>query len=296
MNRTKGASVSTVLCTLCSELSFHFSLFNLSEVRMLGRIFSIMSGKGGVGKSTLSTSLAVYYARMGKQVALLDGDIGQRCADLMLNVQDRVVYDLGDVADKSCQLKEALLPHPALPNLSLLAAPQMLNASDVKRKAMDKIITNLAEASDILLLDAPAGIGKGLKNLLGETAEPVIIATPDDVCIRDAERLAALLSQREEPRPSLVLNRVRPMWVRRGLVAPPDQIAMALDMPLMGVIPESAKIYKALLRHETALGCGDRKVADAIEVIAARLLGADAPLPEYAPSAMLRFFNRGGEA
>ena len=78
----------------------------------------------------------------------------------------------------------------------------MMAPSDVKRKAMDRIITNLAEASDILLLDAPAGIGKGLKNLLGETAEPVIIATPDDVCIRDAERLAALLSQREEPRPS----------------------------------------------------------------------------------------------
>ena len=133
----------------------------MSEVSKVGRIYSIMSGKGGVGKSTLSSSLAVYYARMGKQVTLLDGDIGQRCADLMLNVQDRVVYDLGDVADKNCELKEALLPHPALPNLTLLAAPQMMTPSDVKRKAMDRIITDLAEASDILLLDAPAGIGKG---------------------------------------------------------------------------------------------------------------------------------------
>ncbi len=255
-----------------------------------------MSGKGGVGKSTLSASLAVYYARMGKRVVLLDGDIGQRCADLMLNVQDRVVYDLGDVADKTCKLEEALLPHPALPNLSLLAAPQILTVSDVKRKAMDKIITRLSEQADILLLDAPAGIGKGLKNLLGVTAEPVIVATPDDISIRDAERLSALLAQMEEPHPSLVLNRVRPMWVRRGLIAPPDQLALALDMPLMGVIPESTKIYKALLRHETALDCGDGKVEKAIEVIAARLLGADAPLPEYAPSAMLRFFNRGGEA
>ena len=255
-----------------------------------------MSGKGGVGKSTLAASLAIYYARTGKQVVLLDGDIGQRCADLMLNVQDRVVYDLGDVADKSCELSEALLPHPAWPNLSLLAAPQMLNASDVKRKAMDKIITKLEQESDILLLDAPAGIGRGLKNLLGTTAEPVIVATPDDVCIRDAERLAALLHQMEEPRPALVLNRVRSMWVRRGLITPPEQLALALDMPLMGVIPESTKICKALLRHETALDCGDRNVARAIEVTAARLLGADAPLPEYAPSAMLRFFNRGGEA
>ncbi|MBQ7656410.1 MAG: P-loop NTPase [Clostridia bacterium] len=262
----------------------------------MGRIFSIMSGKGGVGKSTLSVSLAEFYARTGKTVVLLDGDIGQRCADLMLNVQDRVVYDLGDVADKTCKLEEALLPHPVLPTLSLLAAPQILTVSDVKRKAMDKIITQLSERSDILLLDAPAGIGKGLKNLLGTTAEPVVVVTPDDVCIRDAERLSALLSQMEEPRPSLVLNRVRPMWVRRRLIPSPEQIAQTLDMPLLGVIPESTKIYRALLRHETALDCGDKKVANAIEVIAARMLGADAPLPEYAPSAVLRFFNRGGEA
>ena len=262
----------------------------------MGRIFSIMSGKGGVGKSTLSAALAEYYARMGKRVVLMDGDIGQRCADLMLNVQDRVVYDLGDVAEKSCELDQALLPHPCLPALSLLAAPQILTVSDVKRKAMDRIITRLSGRSDILLLDAPAGIGKGLKNLLGSTAEPVIVATPDDVSIRDAERLTVLLAQMEEPRPSLVLNRVRPMWVRKGLILPPAQIALNLDMPLMGAIPESVKVYKALLRHETPLSCGDKNVVNAVEVIAARLLGADAPLPEYAPSPMLRFFNRGGEA
>ena len=97
----------------------------------MGRIFSVMSGKGGVGKSTLSAALAEYYARMGNRVVLLDGDIGQRCADLMLNIQDRVVYDLGDVAEKNCELDQALLPHPSLSGLSLLAAPQMLTVSDV---------------------------------------------------------------------------------------------------------------------------------------------------------------------
>ena len=262
----------------------------------MGRIFSVMSGKGGVGKSTLSAALAEYYARMGKRVVLMDGDIGQRCADLMLNVQDRVVYDLGDVAEMNCELDQALLQHPRLPALSLLAAPQMMAVSDVKRKAVGKIIASLSEQSDILLLDAPAGIGKGLKNLLGSTADPVIVATLDVVSIRDAERLSALLIQKEEPHPLLVLNRVRPMWVRKGLIPPPAQIAQYLDMPLMGVIPESVKIYKALLKHETPLNCGDKNVVDAVEVIAARLLGADAPLPEYAPSPMLRFFYRGGEA
>ena len=262
----------------------------------MGRTFVILSGKGGVGKSTLAAALAEFYARQGKTVALLDGDMGLRCADLMLDMQDRVIYDLGDAAEKTCKLDEALVAHPTLPNLSLLAAPQMMNASDVKRKEVGRIITRLSDEKDILLLDAPAGIGKGLKNLLGAAAEPVIVATPDDVCVRDAEKLISVLSQREEPRPVIVFNRVQKKLVRKGTMTAPDVLAEALDVPLMGVIPESPKIYQALLRHEGALHCGDPKVVRAVEVIAARLLGADAPMEKYAPSAMLRFFARGGEA
>ena len=255
-----------------------------------------MSGKGGVGKSTLSTALAEFYARQGKRVALLDGDTGLRCADLMLNMQDRIIYDLGDVMDQTCEMDQALTAHPRYPSLRLLAAPQMLSASDMKRKEMGRIITRLCDQTDVLLLDAPAGIGRGLKNLLGAAAEPVIVATPDDVCVRDAERLGSLLTQREEPRPMIVFNRVSKRLVRRGEMAAPEQLALYLDMPLMGIIPESPKIYRALLRHETALNAEDPKVTQAIEVTAARLLGADAPLETYAPSAVLRFFTRGGEA
>lgn len=255
-----------------------------------------MSGKGGVGKSTLSTALAEFYARQGKRVALLDGDTGLRCADLMLNMQDQVIYDLGDLADKICDMDAALLPHPRYPTLRLLAAPQMLFASDLKRKEMGRIITLLSDETDILILDAPAGIGRGLKNLLGAAAEPVIVATPDDVCVRDAERLCSLLALREEPRPSIVFNRVSKKLVRRGEMKAPDQLAAYLDVPLMGIIPESPKIYRALLRHETALEADDPKVNRAIEVTAARLLGADAPLEVYAPSAVMSFFSRGGEA
>ncbi len=262
----------------------------------MGRIFAIMSGKGGVGKSTLAAALGEYYARQGKSVTLLDGDIGLRCADIMLGVQDRVIYDLGDLAEKECSLEQALIPHPTIPNLNLLAAPQMLSASDVKKKAMGRILETLCEQTDILLLDAPAGIGRGLKNLLGNVADPVIVATPDDVCIRDAEKLCMLLTQMEEPRPVLVLNRVSRRLVRKGVMPAPAQLAQSLDMELMGALPESRKIYQALLRHESVLNCGDSRVIRAIEVIAARLLGADAPLPEYGKSPMLRFFDRRSEA
>lgn len=254
-----------------------------------------MSGKGGVGKSTLAVALAEFYARQGKKVVLLDGDVGLRCADLMMNMQDRVIFDLGDLMEKDGKLKHALVQRPDLPNLSLLAAPQALNASDMKKKKMAHVIARLSKAADVVLLDAPAGIGRGLKNLMGAEAEPVIVATPDDVCLRDAERLISILSQREEPRPVIVFNRVRKPLVLRGEMPAPSQLAAALDVPLMGVIPESPKIYQALLRHESALACGDRRVYSAIEVIAARLLGADAPIERYEPSAVLRFFARGGE-
>lgn len=262
----------------------------------MGHIFSIMSGKGGVGKSTLAAALAEFYAREGKKVVLLDGDTGLRCADLLLGLQDRVVYDLGDVTEKNCDAETAAVEAPGIPGLKLLAAPQMMRASDMKAKDVGRIVTRLSEENDIVLLDAPAGIGRGLKNLLGAAAEPVIVATPDDVCVRDAEQLADLLTRREEPRPVIVFNRVNPRLVRKGEMTPPDVLAASLDLPLAGVIPESPKVYRALLQHATPMQCGDMRFVRAVEGIAGRLLGADVPLEQYAPSAILQFFNRGGKS
>ena len=262
----------------------------------MSRIFAIMSGKGGVGKSTLAAALAECYARRGLRTVLMDGDVGLRCADLMLGMQDRIIYDLGDLAENNCPLEQVLVKHPALPALSLIAAPQMISASDLKRKDLGRIITQLSSGVDMLILDAPAGIGRGLKNLLGAAAEPVIVVTPDDVCLRDAERLAALLTEREEPRPVAVFNRVNKSLVRRGEMRSPAQLAALLDLPLMGAIPDSPKVYQALLRHESVLHCGDRRVEKAVERLAARLLGEDVPQEYYEPSAVLRFFTRGGEA
>ena len=262
----------------------------------MARIFAIMSGKGGVGKSTISAALAECYARQDKRVTLVDGDIGLRCADLMLNLQNQVIYDLGDLMEKECSLDKALVHPMHLPNLSLLAAPQMMRPSDVKSKDLGKIIARLADRQDIVILDAPAGIGRGLKNLLGAQAESMIVATPDDVSIRDAERLGMLLSEKGEMHPGLILNRVRKKLIKTGEMVAPQALAESLDMPLMGVIPESEKIYRALLRHESALHCEDKAVLQAVENLAARLLGEDAPMPDYRPSPVWRFFNRGGES
>ncbi len=261
----------------------------------MGRIFALMSGKGGVGKSTLAAALAECYARRDMRTVLLDGDIGLRCADLMLGMQDRVIYDLGDLAEKSCAMEQALVRHPKLPSLFLVAAPQMLSASDLKRKDLGRIITRLSEKADMLIIDAPAGIGRGLKNLLGAAAEPVIVATPDDVCLRDAEKLNMLLTQQEEPRPVLAVNRVNRKLVRLGEMRTPAQLAAILDMPLIGAVPDSPKVYRALLNHKGAMHCGDAKVASAIEHMSARLIGEDVPLERYRHSAFLSLFMEGDE-
>ena len=241
----------------------------------MARIFSIMSGKGGVGKSTLASSLARYFAGRGLRTVLIDGDIGLRCADLMLDVQDRVVFDLGDVKEQLCPTEQALIRPTGTENLFLLAAPQMLRPSDIKAKEISKLIEKLSADHDIILLDAPAGIGRGLKNLLGADSTPIIVATPDDVSLRDAEKTAMLLQE-------------------KGEMLSPAQIAMSLDMPLTGVIEESPAVYRALLQHKCALECGDEKVRQAIENIASRLLGADTPLPEYKLPSRRRFLWFGG--
>lgn len=261
----------------------------------MGKIFAIMSGKGGVGKSTIAAALAEYYARQGKSTVLLDGDTGLRCADLMLNVQDRVLYDLGDVVEKNCTVQQALVQPQDLRLLSLLAAPQLMKPSDLKAKELGRIITVLSEEKDVVILDAPAGVGRGLKNLLGAAAEPVIVATPDDVSVRDAEKLGQMLNQRDEPHPGIVFNRVSPSLIRRGQMTPPQTLAQALDMPLLGILPDSPGVYRALLGRRRMLDCGDEQWVNALATLARRLMGQEAPLPEYRPSAVLRFFHRGGE-
>ena len=262
----------------------------------MSRIFALMSGKGGVGKSTLAAAMAVYYARQHLRVTLLDGDIGLRCVDLMLGLQDRVIYDLGDLMEKRCLPEQALVSPEEMPGLSLLAAPQLMKASDIKGKELAALIAQLSAETDILLIDAPAGVGRGLKNVLGAHARPILVVTPDDVSLRDAERLSSILAEREEERPGLIVNRARPRLIRRGEMMAPAAMAQVLDLPLLGVLPESEKMYRAFLRHESPLDCGDHAVADAVACAASRMLGADTPLPDYGPRPFLRFLERKGGA
>ena len=262
----------------------------------MGKAILITSGKGGVGKSTLAAAIAVDLARRGRRTVLVDADIGLRCADLMLNMQDRVVYDLGDILDGSVHTERALSLCPDVPGLKLLAAPQMMTAGEISGKDMRKLVARLKEKNDYVVIDCPAGIGRSTKNVLGCADETVIVCTMDDVSLRDAERLSGLLTKDREAHPFVVFNKTELSLITSGAVPMPKDLALALDMPLLGVIPFSMEVARSVYEHRTALTCTKAHVNRAIENICRRLTGESVPLPEYRLSLRARLRRKGGEA
>ncbi len=260
----------------------------------MGKAFMIASGKGGVGKSTLAAALAVTFARQDVSCILIDADAGLRCADLLLDLQDHVVFDLQDLASGECTADQALVQHPLYPSLWLLAAPQLVKASDMRAKEIRRAVELLKQQADVVLLDCPAGLGRNLKNVLGSADQTLLVATPDDVSVRDIQRMDYLLGERGEARPGLILNRVSKKLIHLSEMQPPHIIAESLDLPLLGVLPESQAIYRALLQRKTAADCADAAVRNALQNIAMRMLGAQIPLPHYRKSAVRSFFSRGG--
>ncbi|MBO2517667.1 MAG: septum site-determining protein MinD, partial [Clostridiales bacterium] len=155
----------------------------------MGKAILITSGKGGVGKSTICAAIALDLAGRGKRVVLADADVGLRCADLMLHMQDRVVYDMGDYLEGNAGLEQVLVTHPYYPTLLLMAAPQLMSASDIKKKEMRALMSRLKEQNDFVLIDGPAGIGRSTRNAFFCADEVILVCTPDDISVRDGERV-----------------------------------------------------------------------------------------------------------
>ena len=258
--------------------------------KYMGTAWIIASGKGGVGKSTLSACLGMEIARNGQRVCIVDADIGLRDQDVLLGVQDCIVYDILDVANGICPVDDALVvPKPdALPNLSLLPASQFARAKELEAKAFRKILRTLKSNFDHVLIDAPAGIERSLRGLLSnEINECVLVCTPDDVCIRNAERTASVLRKKGLTAQRVIVNRLNPDYIRRGEMYAAQTVALTLDMPLLGEIPKDAEIYRALLHHQSVREMGTR--------IALRMTtDEDVPLPEYGQKRTLfqRLFQR----
>lgn len=241
--------------------------------------YAIASGKGGVGKSTITANLGAALSARGKKVVLLDADIGLRSLDALLSLENNIVYDIIDVAERICDLDQALFPCEAYPNLFLLPAAQFRRAKALEPKELRKIILGLRYRFDYILIDCPAGIERGLRNVLNAGVdEMILVVTPDDVAVRSAERALQVIDSKNLPRPRLIVNRLDADLIHTGEMMSARTVSEVMDLTLLGEIPEDKTFCRAMLHHSLlyAYQCEAR---NAIQRIANRLTGVDVPFP-----------------
>ena len=249
------------------------------EESTLSGTFLIASGKGGVGKSTLAAGLGAALASLGSSTVILDADIGLRGQDALLGLENQVVYDLLDVISGDCELEQALLPVPRVSGLWLLPAAQFARARALDAKSLRRVIRSLRTEHDFVLIDCPAGIERGFRNVANTgICEPILVTSPDDISMRDAERACSILQEKTEGRPRLIVNRLNADLVHTGEMYSAETVAQTLDCPLLAEIPEDPLVYRALLRHTSfmQLDCPARQ---AVIRAARRLRGEDVPFP-----------------
>ncbi|MBE5768329.1 MAG: septum site-determining protein MinD [Clostridiales bacterium] len=259
--------------------------------RSQAKVWLIASGKGGVGKSTLSSSLAMALTESGLRVCVVDADIGLRDQDVLLNLENRIVYDVLDVQNGDCLLPQALISPADYPNLSLLPASQFSRCRDLEPKAFRQILSTLRSIFDHIIIDCPAGIERGLRGLMNnEIDETVLVCTPDDVCIRNADRVVPLMEKKGLPRPWVIVNRLQEDLIRSGEMYSAQVVADTLDLPLMGEVPEDPSVYRAVLQRipVTDIDCPART---ALYRIARRMTGMTVAFPQIG-TARLPWYKR----
>jgi septum site-determining protein MinD len=243
------------------------------------RIILICSGKGGVGKTTLTANLGIALARLGQRTAVLDADFGLRNLDLLLGLENRIIYTAQEVLAQTCRLEQALVKHKQEPKLSLLPAgnPRMLEW--LQPDDMKTIAGMLAERSDFVLIDCPAGIEDGFKNAAAAAREAIVITTPEVSAVRDADRVIGLLNVRGLQPVQLVLNRVRPRMMANQDMLSVDDVTDILALPLVGLVEEDEQVIISTNRGEPlTLNGAASPAARAYGEIARRLLGEEIPL------------------
>ena len=244
---------------------------------MTGRVIVITSGKGGVGKTTTSANIGTALAKQGYKVVLIDTDLGLRNLDLLLGLENRIVYTIVDVIEERCKLKQALVKDKKNPNLSLLAAAQTRDKSAVNAEQLKEICDTLKAENDFVLVDCPAGIEQGFQNAVAGASEAIVVTTPEMSAIRDADRIIGLLGSKDEKIKStkLLLNRVRPNLIKTNEMMSIDDVVEILAIPLIGVIPEDTGIITSTNKGEPIVNDEEALAGKAYRNVAQRILGEE---------------------
>lgn len=246
----------------------------------MGEAIVITSGKGGVGKTTSTANIGTALAMQGKSVALVDADIGLRNLDVVMGLENRIVYDLVDVVEGNCKLKNALIKDKRTEGLYLLPAAQTRDKTAVTAEQMSQLIHDLKKEFDYVLIDCPAGIEHGFKNSITAADSALVVTVPEVSAVRDADRIIGLLLANNVPKISLIINRMRKDLIERGDMLEVDDVLEILAVNLIGIVPDDENIIRSTNVGEPIVIQGRAPAAEAYSIITARLLGEDVAMYE----------------
>lgn len=244
----------------------------------MGEVIVITSGKGGVGKTTTTANIGTGLALAGKKVVLIDTDIGLRNLDVVMGLENRIVYDLVDVVEGICRVKQALIKDKRYEGLYLLPAAQTRDKSAVSPQQMINLINELKSEYDYIIIDCPAGIEQGFKNAIAGADRAIVVTTPEVSAVRDADRIVGLLEANELRNPKLLINRVRIDMVKRGDMMSIDDIIDILAIDLIGVVPDDEKVVISTNRGEPAVTDDKSLAGQAYRNVTRRIQGEDIPI------------------
>lgn len=244
----------------------------------MGEVIVITSGKGGVGKTTTTANIGTGLALQGKKVVLIDTDIGLRNLDVVMGLENRIVYDLVDVVEGSCRLKQALIKDKRYEGLYLLPAAQTRDKNAVTPQQMVDLCEELKREFDFILVDCPAGIEQGFKNAIAGADRALVVTTPEVSAVRDADRIIGLLEAHEIRNPKLIVNRVRQDMVKRGDMMSIEDIVDILAIGLIGVVPDDENIIISTNKGEPAVTDSKSMAGQAYRNITKRILGEEVAL------------------
>ncbi|PID67255.1 MAG: septum site-determining protein MinD [Fusobacteriales bacterium] len=242
---------------------------------MNARVIVITSGKGGVGKTTTTANIGAGLAEAGYKVLLIDTDIGLRNLDVVMGLENRIVYDLVDVVEGRCRIAQALIKDKRCANLSLIPAAQIRDKNDVKPEQMEILISTLKTDFDFILIDCPAGIEQGFKNAIVAADEAVVVTTPEISATRDADRIIGLLEASGIKEPKLIVNRIRMEMVKEGNMLSVEDMLDILAIKLLGVVPDDEAIVISTNRGEPLVYKGETLAAKAYKNIVKRIEGEE---------------------
>jgi septum site-determining protein MinD len=259
----------------------------------MGRAIVITSGKGGVGKTTTTCNLGAALAQLGKSVVMIDADIGLRNLDVVMGLENRIVYHLVDVVKGKCSAQKALIKDRRLDNLWLLPSSQADDKDAVSPDDMRKLIAELKDANEFVLIDCPAGIEQGFKNAIAGADEAIVVATPEVSSIRDADRVVGLLAAQDTPT-RLIVNRISPHLVKRGDMLSQTDVIEILALELLGTVPLDEAVVASTNKGMPAVLDGKSLAAREFARISRKLAGIEGV--DLAPQPASGFFARIGRA